>query len=272
MLSRLVTTVLPIFLLLTACAPAPAAPAAGVSTTVDMPRLTVAAAADLIPAFTEVGALFTQQTGIGVDFSFGSTGQLAQQIQQGAPIDLFAAANQSFIDQLEQAGRIIPDSRAIYAVGRLTLWTRSEGSLNLTGLADLTNPAITHIAIANPEHAPYGVAAREALQRAGLWEELQPKLVFGENVAQTLQFASSGNADVAIVALSLSVQGEGGRWLLLAEELHNPLIQALAVIEGTAHEAEARRFSAFVNSEEGRTILRRYGFVLPGEEPFTTDD
>lgn len=270
MISRLVTAVLPIFLVLTACASA--APAKIVSTVADMPRLTVAAAADLIPAFTEIGARFTQETGIGVDFSFGSTGQLAQQIQQGAPVDLFAAANQSFIDQLEQAGRIIPGSRAIYAVGRLTLWTRSDSPLNLTSLADLTDPAIRHIAIANPEHAPYGVAAREALQTAGLWGVLQPKLVFGENVAQTLQFASSGNADVAIVALSLSVQGEGGRWVLLPEDLHNPLIQALAVIEGTAHETEARRFAAFVNGEIGHPIMRRYGFVLPGEEPFTTND
>ena len=266
-----VTAALLILSLLAGCGPAPAAPAAD-STATAVPRLTVAAAADLIPAFTEIGALFTQETGIEIDFSFGSTGQLAQQIQQGAPVDLFAAANQSFIDQLEQAGRIIPDSRAIYAVGRLTLWTRADSPLNLTGLADLTDPAITHIAIANPEHAPYGVAAREALQTVGLWEELQPKLVFGENVAQTLQFASSGNADVAIVALSLSVQGEDGRWVLLAEELHNPLIQALAVIEGTAHEAEARRFAAFVNGEIGHPIMRRYGFVLPGEEPFTTDD
>lgn len=263
----LVRAVLLILLLLPGCGPAPAADSIATS----VPRLTVAAASDLIPAFTEIGALFTQETGIEVDFSFGSTGQLAHQIQQGAPIDLFAAANQSFIDQLEQAGRIIPDTRAIYAVGRLTLWTLADSPLNLTGLADLTDPTITHIAIANPEHAPYGVAAREALQRAGLWEELQPKLVFGENVAQTLQFASSGNADVAIVALSLSVQGEGGRWLLLPEELHNPLIQALAVIEGTAHEAEARRFAAFVNGEIGHLIMRRYGFVLPGEEPFTTD-
>lgn len=234
-------------------------------------NLTVSAAADLTPAFTEIGALFTQSTGIRVEFNFGSTGQLAQQIQRGAPVDLFAAANQSFIDQLDQAGLILPDSRAIYAVGRLTLWTRADSPLHLDSIEDLLDPEITRIAIANPEHAPYGVAAREAMQSMGIWDILQPRLVFGENVSQTLQFADSGNVDVAIVALSLSVES-AGHWVLLPETLHNPLIQALAVIRGTAHEAEARQFAAFINGDQGRDIMRRYGFVLPGEEPFTIDD
>lgn len=234
-------------------------------------NLIVSAAADLTPAFTEIGALFTQETGIGVDFNFGSTGQLAQQIEHGAPVDLFAAANQSFIDQLDQAGLIVPDTRAIYAVGRLTLWTRADSPLHLNSIEDLLDPAIARIAIANPEHAPYGVAAREALQSAGIWDMVQPRLVFGENIAQTLQFADTGNVDVAIVALSLSVNSTGN-WTLLPESLHNPLIQALAVIRGTAHEAEARQFAAFVNGEQGHPIMRRYGFVLPGEEPFTINE
>ena len=233
--------------------------------------LTVSAAADLIPAFTEIGALFTQQTGIQVEFNFGSTGQLTQQILQGAPVDMFAAANQSFIQLLEDEGRIIPDTRAIYAVGRITLWTRSDSTLVFTSIEDLLNPAIGRIAIGNPEHAPYGVAGKEALQSAGLWDELQDKLVFGENIAQTLQFADSGNVDVAIVALSLSVQSEG-KWVLLPEDLHNPLVQALAVIDNTPHEAQARAFALFVNGDIGHPIMRRYGFVLPGEEPFTIND
>lgn len=233
--------------------------------------LTISAAADLIPAFTEIGERFTQHTNIKVVFNFGSTGQLTQQILQGAPVDVFAAANQSFIQLLANEGRILPDTRAIYAVGRITLWTRRDSPLTLTVIEDLRNPAIERIAIANPEHAPYGVAAREALQSAGLWDELQPKLVFGENIAQTLQFADSGNVDVAIVALSLSVQSEG-RWVLLPENLHNPLIQALAVIDSTPHEAEARAFALFVNGDIGHPIMRRYGFVLPGEEPFTVND
>ncbi len=233
--------------------------------------LTISAAADLIPAFTEIGALFTQETGIQVEFNFGSTGQLTQQILQGAPVDMFAAANQSFIQTLENANLIIPDTRAVYAVGRITLWTRNDSPLVFASIADLQNPIIERIAIANPEHAPYGVAAKEALQSAGLWDDLQEKLVFGENIAQTLQYAQSGNVDVAIIALSLSVQSDG-KWVLLPEELHNPLVQALAVIQNTRHEAEARAFALFINGEIGHPIMRQYGFVLPGEEPFTTHD
>jgi len=230
--------------------------------------LTVAAAADLTPAFQELGLLFTKQTGIEVVFSFGSSGQLAQQIEKGAPVDVFASANRSYVDDLEQAGLVISDTVALYAQGRLTIWTRADRGLTFSTLADLTREGVKRIAIANPEHAPYGVASREALQSAGLWEALQPKLILGENVAQTLQYAETGNVDVAIIALSLSVAaGDAGRYALIPAELHNPLNQALAVVANTLHEAEARQFAAFVNSEVGREVMRRYGFVLPGEEP-----
>jgi molybdate transport system substrate-binding protein len=230
--------------------------------------LTVAAAADLTPAFEELGLLFTKQTGIEVVFSFGSSGQLAQQIEKGAPVDVFASANRSYVDDLEQAGLVISDTVALYAQGRLTIWTRADRGLTFSTLADLTREGVKRIAIANPEHAPYGVAAREALQSAGLWEALQPKLILGENVAQTLQYAETGNVDVAIVALSLSIAAEDiGRYALIPAELHNPLDQALAVVASTKHEAEARQFATFVNSPVGREVMRRYGFVLPTEEP-----
>lgn len=230
--------------------------------------LTVAAAADLTPAFQELGVLFTEQTGITVAFNFGSTGQLTQQIEQGAPVDVFAAANRSYIDDLKQAGLVITDTIALYAQGRLTIWTRADSPLTFASLNDLTQAGVNRIAIANPEHAPYGVAAREALESVALWETLQPKLILGENVAQTLQYAETGNVDVAIVALSLSVAtGDEGHYVLIPGELHNPLNQALAVVGSTEHEAEARQFAAFVNSEAGREVMRRYGFILPGEEP-----
>ena len=228
--------------------------------------LTVAAAADLTPAFDEIGALFEAETGVRVVFNFGSTGQLTQQIAQGAPVDLFAAANQSYIADLDADGLVLPDTIAQYAQGRITLWTRQDSSLTFESLDDLTQPGVERVAIANPEHAPYGVAAREALETAGLWETLQPRLVFGENIAQTLQFAETGNVDVAIVALSLSIASEdAGRWVLLPAELHNPLDQALAVVATTRHEDAARAFAAFVNGEAGRAVMRRYGFILPGE-------
>ena len=233
----------------------------------DLPvTLTVSAAADLTPAFEELGKLFTNETGIHVTFNFGSTGQLTQQIEQGAPVDLLAAANVSFVDQLERQDLILPDTKALYAQGRITLWTRSDSPLKLERVEDLAKPEVRRIAIANPEHAPYGEAARQALQSAGIWERVSPRLVFGENISQTLQYAETGNVDAAIVALSLSVNSKG-RWLLISEQLHQPLNQALAVIRGTPHEAEARRFATFINSPQGRSVMRKYGFILPGEEP-----
>ena len=233
----------------------------------DLPvTLTVSAASDLTPAFEELGKLFTNDTGIKVTFNFGSTGQLTQQIEQGAPVDLLAAANVSFVEELERQNLILPDTKALYAQGRITLWTRSDSSLKLDRIEDLAKPEVRRIAIANPEHAPYGDAARQALQSAGIWDRVSSRLVFGENISQTLQFAETGNVDAAIVALSLSVTSKG-RWVLISDQLHKPLNQALAVVRSTRHETEARRFASFVNSTQGRQVMRKYGFILPGEEP-----
>lgn len=226
--------------------------------------LYVAAAADLTPAFEEVGRSFEQATGIRVVYNFGSTGMLSKQIENGAPVDVFAAANIEFIDSLERKGLTIPDTKALYARGRITIWMKADSPLRVEKLEDLARPEVERVAIANPEHAPYGVAAREALQAARVWEVVQPKCVFGENVRQTLQYAESGNVSVSIVALSLSVQSNG-RWILIPEELHKPLNQAMAVVKRTRREQQARQFVAFINGERGRPIMRKYGFVLPGE-------
>jgi molybdate transport system substrate-binding protein len=228
-------------------------------------KLYVAAAADLAPAFEEIGRGFEQETGIQVVYSFGSTGTLAKQIENGAPMDLFAAANIEFIDGLARKGLIIPDTKALYARGRITIWTKADSPLRIEKLQDLADAKVGKIGIANPEHAPYGTAAREALQSVGVWETVKPKLVFGENVRQTLQYAETGNVDVSIVALSLSVQSKG-QWTLIPEELHKPLDQALAVIKSTIHEQQARQFAAYINGAQGRPIMRKYGFILPGEE------
>jgi molybdate transport system substrate-binding protein len=141
--------------------------------------LTVSAAADLSFAFPEIGKLWEQETGNPVLFNLGSTGQLAQQIERGAPVDLFAAANKSFVEQLDQAGLVFSDTKALYGVGRLTIWQREDSTVVVKELKDLLKPEVQRLAIANPDHAPYGVAAREALQSVGLWETLQPKLVLG---------------------------------------------------------------------------------------------
>jgi molybdate transport system substrate-binding protein len=228
-------------------------------------KLYVAAAADLAPAFEEIGRGFEQATGIQVVYSFGSTGTLAKQIENGAPMDVFAAANVEFVDGLERKGLIIPDTKALYARGRITIWTNADSKLRIEKLEDLADADVAKIGIANPEHAPYGMAAREALQSVGIWDAVKSKLVFGENVRQTLQYAETGNVDVSIVALSLSVQSKG-RWMLIPEELHKPLDQALAVIKSTKHEQQARQFAAYINGAQGRPIMRKYGFILPGEE------
>ncbi len=233
--------------------------------TSETPRqITVAAASDLGPAFEELGREFEKQSGTKVVFSFGSTGMLTRQISNGAPMDVFASANVSFVDDLEKQGLIIPDTRALYARGRITLWTTNDAAFKPAQISDLSRPEVERVAIANPDHAPYGTAAKQALETAGIWEAVKGKLIYGDNVRQTLQFAQTGNVEVAIVALSLSL-GSDGRWVLVPEELHKPLDQALAVLKSTQHEQEARRFALFINSPPGRTIMRKYGFTLPGE-------
>lgn len=221
--------------------------------------LTVAAASDLTPAFEELGREFEKINKTKVVFVFGSTGMLTRQIENGAPFDVFAAANVSYVDELGQKGLIIPDSRSIYARGRITLWTPNESNLRLQAVADLARPEVQRIAIANPDHAPYGLAAKQALQSAGVWDRVQPKLVYGDNIRQTLQYAQTGNVEVAIVALSLSVQSTG-RWTLIPEELHQPIDQGLAILKSTKNEQAARTFAAFIISPEGKAIMKKYGF------------
>jgi len=225
-------------------------------------ELTVAAASDLTAAFEEIGREFEANQKIKVVFVFGSTGMLTRQIENGAPMDLFAAANVAFIDQLAQQGLIIPDTKAIYARGRITMWTTADSPLEIEKISDLIRPEVKRIAIANPDHAPYGLAAQQALQSAGVWEAVKPKLVYGDNIRQTLQYAATGNVDVAIVALSLSQQSSG-RWTLIPEELHQPLDQGLAVIKSTKNESAARAFANFVTGPRGKEILGKYGFAFP---------
>jgi molybdate transport system substrate-binding protein len=225
-------------------------------------EITVAAASDLTAAFEELGREFEKTQKIKVVFVFGSTGMLTRQIENGAPMDLFAAANVAYIEQLEQQGLIVPGTKAIYARGRITLWTTTDNPLRVESISDLTRPEIKRIAIANPDHAPYGLAAKQALESAGVWDAVKPKLVYGDNIRQTLQYAETGNVDVSIVALSLSQQSSG-RWTLVPEQLHQPIDQGLAVIKSTHNEQAARAFAAFVTGPRGREILGKYGFAFP---------
>lgn len=229
------------------------------------PELLVSAAADLTKALTDIGKLYERKKPVKVTFNFGSTGKLAQQIEQGAPVDVFFAADSAAVNDLEKKGFIVSGTKKRYARGRLMLWTRADSRLKVKSVNDLTGAAVQRIAIAHPEHAPYGRAARQALIKAGVWEQVREKIVYGDNVAQTLQYAQTGNADVAIVALSLSI-GSQGQWVLIPEKLHQPIDQWLAVMKDSKHPSLAKDFAAFVNGKEGRPMMRKYGFILPGEE------
>ncbi|MBX3226036.1 MAG: molybdate ABC transporter substrate-binding protein [Labilithrix sp.] len=229
--------------------------------------LRVAAAADLALAFKDVGAAFEKAEGKKVDFSFGSTGLMAKQISEGAPFDVFAAANISFVDDVVKDGSCFGDTKALYARGRIVMWSKDPQALPKK-IEDLTDPKYAKIAIANPEHAPYGKAAQQAMTKAGIWSTVQPRMVFGENVQQTHMFARSGNAEIAFVALSLAISSPGN-WVPVDPALHEPLDQALVACKGGSAGAkrnEARSFIAFIGSPEGRQIMKKFGFLLPGEE------
>ncbi|MFC0561013.1 molybdate ABC transporter substrate-binding protein [Halalkalibacter alkalisediminis] len=224
--------------------------------------LYVAAASDLYHALTEIGEAFTEETDIALEFTFGSTGLLTQQIQEGAPFDLFLAAHESYIDRLMEREALLPDSKAYYAIGRLVLMGPALPEGDQLALDYLVDPEVKTIAIANPEHAPYGKAAQEALETSGIWEEIQPKLVYAENIRQAYQYAESGNADVGIIALALMNETEFP-YEVIDEDLHLPLMQALGIPAQTEKEELSRKLAAFILSEQGRSILQQYGFDLP---------
>lgn len=226
------------------------------------PALTVAAAANLSAAFQEIGQNYYKATGNKVEFNFGSTGILVQQVENGAPFDILAAANVSYIDNLAEKAKIIAGSKKLYAKGRIGIAVLKNNPLKITNLQDLLTPAVKKIAIANPLHTPYGLAAKQALEHSGIWSKLQDKLVYGNNIQETLSLLLTGNADTAIIALSIS-KNPGISFILIDEQLHAPLIQALAIIKGTAKEALARQFIDYLASPESRNIMQKYGFVLP---------
>lgn len=235
--------------------------------------LKVAAAADLASAFKDIGAAYEKKTGQPVTFSFGSTGLLAKQIEEGAPYDVFAAANVSYADDAVKSGACFADTKSLYATGRIVIWAKNGEALP-TKIEELADPKYAKIALANPEHAPYGAAAKQALIKAGVWDAISSRVVYGENVQQTLQFAQSGNAEISIVALSLAIVAEG-QYLPIDAALHDRIDQALVACKGSssgnAASDNAKAFTAFVASPDGRTIMRRFGFLLPGETPLAAD-
>lgn len=234
------------------------------------PAPTVAAASDLQFALTELADAFQAQTGKAVKLTFGSSGNFARQIRQNAPLEVFFSADEAYVRQLAEAG-FMRDAGELYAIGRIVLIVPKGSTLKadatLTDLkAALGDGRLKKFAIANPEHAPYGRAAEQALRHAGLWDAVKGRLVLGENVSQAAQFATSGNAEAGIIAYSLALSPKVsalGTYALIPAEWHGPLRQGMGLTKNAGPVAE--QFYAFARSPAARAILRKYGFVLPGE-------
>ena len=230
----------------------------------------VAAASDLQFAVEEIAAAFKAETGMAVRLSVGSTGNFARQIRQGAPFQIFMAADEQFITDHHAEG-LTRDAGDLYALGRIVVMVPHGSALTpdpeLDNLARmLAAGQITRFAIANPEHAPYGMRAREALMLKGIWDDLQPFVVLGENVSQAAQFALSGNAEGGIIAYSLALAPQvasQGSYALIPEDWHEPLRQRMALLNTAGPVAEA--FYAYMMAPAAREIMERYGFVLPEE-------
>lgn len=221
--------------------------------------LRIAAASDLTEAWTELGTRFEAETKIKVVFSFGSSGLLAKQIAEGAPFEVFAAANADFVDVTVKAGACDGATTQRYARGRIAAWSLTGPLPSLESIADERNK---RIAIANPEHAPYGRAAKEALERAGLWKQLEPRMVYAENVRQALQLAATGNAEVAFVAYSNVINRADGVKLLVDESLYAPIEQSLVRCSRGGQPEAAKRFVEFLEKNESQALMQRSGFSI----------
>jgi len=230
-------------------------------------EIRVAAAADLKFALDELSAQYKKQTGRKIDVSYGSSGNFFAQIQNGAPFDLLLSADIEYPRKLEAAGLAEPGTLYEYAIGRIVIWMPVDTRVDLAklGWKALLEPGVEKIAIANPEHAPYGRAAVTALRNAGIYEQVRPKLVYGENIAQAAQFVSSRNAQAGILALSLAISPpmrEGKRWEIPAN-MHAPIEQAAVILKSAKDKEGARAFLALVKNSAGRRVLESYGFTLP---------
>jgi molybdate transport system substrate-binding protein len=228
----------------------------------------VAVAANMRFAFEEIAELFRQRSGHALRPSYGSSGNIARQIEQGARFELFLSADEDRIRQLEAAGRTDGESLP-YAVGRIAIVAPIGSAMavdgELVGLRRaLAEGVVQRFAIANPEHAPYGQAAKEALQRAGLWEEIERKLVFGENIAQAAQYSASGATQGGIIAYALTLSDpikSSTRSALIPQHWHRPLVQRMALMKGAGPVAVA--FFAFLQGDEARAVLERHGYGVP---------
>ena len=224
-----------------------------------MPPLRIAAASDLQAVLPNLGDRFQARKEIAITSTFLSSGVLAQQIKQGAPYDVFMAANEAFVRDLAGGGFIRPESVHPYARGSLVLAVQGELGGQIGSIGDLVKPEVKKIALANPETAPYGRAGRQALERAGLWEELQPRIVVAESVRQALLYAEKGDAEAALVGRAIAGVPEV-RIVEIDPALYDPIVQALGIVTDSSRQADAEAFVAFVLGEDGQGTLKEAGF------------
>jgi molybdate transport system substrate-binding protein len=222
--------------------------------------LHVAAAANLSNVMADVSSAFEKKTGTHVVPSYGATAQLTQQIENGAPFDVFLSADTEHVDQLIKNGALLADSRAVYARGRLVVWCPQHPEIK--SLNDLTSSGVRHVAIATPSLAPYGAAAVEVLKKSGLWDKVEPKVVYAPSIAVAKQYADTGNAEAAFTAFALTV-GQNGSQFTVDEKLHSPIDQAAGIARSTKEGQAARAFMQFVAGPDGRAIFKRFGYIEP---------
>ena len=229
--------------------------------------LAVAAASDLQTALPEIVARFEKDTGRPVKLTFGSSGNFVAQMQNGAPFDVFLSADIDYPRQLERSGHAERGSLYQYATGRLVVWTRNDSGIDVRrGLGVVADPRVRRVAIANPEHAPYGRAAVAALRHERLYDGVQSKLILGENISQAAQFAQSGSTDVGLVALSLALSPtlkSTGTYAEIPASFHPPIEQAAVVLASSRQKALARQFIDYLKRPETVQILRADGFEVP---------
>lgn len=228
--------------------------------------LTIAAASDLRFALDEILDAYREaHPDDTVRVTYGSSGRMTTQIMNGAPYDVFFSADIAYPQKLRAEGHAVTEPE-VYAIGRIVLWSNRMDASEMT-LDDLLRDDIRRVAIASPTHAPYGVRAMEALKSVGLWEALQPKIVNGDNIAQTARMIQAGGAEIGIIALSLAEFPDLAEhnYHLIDDALHEPLTQGFIITRRGEHNDTAHRFAEYMNGDTARDIMRRYGFVMPGE-------
>jgi molybdate transport system substrate-binding protein len=230
---------------------------------VDSTPMRIAGAANLVKVMDEIVPRFEKQSGVKVDFIPGSSGKLAAQLKEGAPFDLFMAANVKFVDEATASGECLPASKKVYARGHLVMWSKDgakdEPPARLDGLVDTKYETI---ALAQPDQAPYGAAAKASLEKLGAWKKIEKRVIYGSSLEETIKLVDSGNAEVGLVALSQVIK-QKGKYIEVPDDLHDPLDQALAVCKNGKQQAMAGTFVEFLGRPEIQELMKSYGYTIP---------